>query len=146
MVTRIRRVDVWDLGFLRRLSAWGSLSDTRPTTRSLPHSAASSFRATREGDSRVPALKPYCTKRDLLLYRPWAVYLATLVLWSYGYARDGPPGADPSPNYSSNEHRMRSYSLSLPQVSRLALEEPHTSYSVYTPSADRGSSGTALVD
>ena len=137
---------MWDLGFLRRLSAWGSLSDTRPTTRSLPHSAASSFRATREGDSRVPALKPYCTKRDLLLYRPWAVYLATLVLWSYGYARDGPPGADPSPNYSSNEHRMRSYSLSLPQVSRLALEEPHTSYSVYTPSADRGSSGTALVD
>ncbi|KAF2728545.1 hypothetical protein EJ04DRAFT_591134 [Polyplosphaeria fusca] len=34
--------------------------------------------------------KEYSARDDLLLDRPWALYLATIIVWSYGYALDGP--------------------------------------------------------
>ncbi|KAL5340396.1 fungal-specific transcription factor domain-containing protein [Aspergillus crustosus] len=32
----------------------------------------------------------YCGREDYLLNRPWVIYVATLVVWCYGYALDGP--------------------------------------------------------
>ena len=32
----------------------------------------------------------YKARNDYLLNRPWVIYLSTLVIWSYGYALDGP--------------------------------------------------------
>jgi len=32
----------------------------------------------------------YSARDDCLLNRPWVLYFATLIVWSYGYARDGP--------------------------------------------------------
>ena len=32
----------------------------------------------------------YCARDDYLMSRPWVLYLATLVVWSYGYASEGP--------------------------------------------------------
>jgi hypothetical protein len=33
---------------------------------------------------------PYSARDDFLLNRPWVLYFATLIVWSYGYAHDGP--------------------------------------------------------
>ena len=32
----------------------------------------------------------YSARDDYLLNRPWVLYFATLIIWSYGYALDGP--------------------------------------------------------
>jgi hypothetical protein len=32
----------------------------------------------------------YCAREDFLLNRPWVLYFAVLVVWSYGYALEGP--------------------------------------------------------
>jgi hypothetical protein len=32
----------------------------------------------------------YSARDDFLLNRPWVLYFATLIVWSYGYALDGP--------------------------------------------------------
>jgi hypothetical protein len=32
----------------------------------------------------------YSARDDFLLHRPWVLYFATLIVWSYGYALDGP--------------------------------------------------------
>ncbi|KAK2783767.1 hypothetical protein FQN52_009511 [Onygenales sp. PD_12] len=37
-----------------------------------------------------PGLKEYAARDDFLLNRPWVLYFAALVVWSYGYALDGP--------------------------------------------------------
>ncbi|CAI6337460.1 unnamed protein product [Periconia digitata] len=34
--------------------------------------------------------RPYYARDDILLNRPWVLYFATLIVWSYGYALDGP--------------------------------------------------------
>jgi hypothetical protein len=36
------------------------------------------------------AVPPYSSCNDHLLYRPWALYFATLIVWSYGFALEGP--------------------------------------------------------
>jgi hypothetical protein len=42
----------------------------------------------------------YCARDDYLLNRPWVLYFATLIVWSYGYALDGPI----QPMYKLNSH------------------------------------------
>ena len=37
-----------------------------------------------------PDLSPYSARDDFLLNRPWVLYFAALIVWSYGYALDGP--------------------------------------------------------
>lgn len=32
----------------------------------------------------------YSARDDFLINRPWVVYVAALIVWSYGYALDGP--------------------------------------------------------
>ena len=40
--------------------------------------------------SRAPNAPVYSARDDVLLNRPWVLYYAMLVVWSYGYALDGP--------------------------------------------------------
>jgi hypothetical protein len=43
------------------------------------------------GISGPPAINlSYSARDDFLLNRPWVLYFATLIVWSYGYALDGP--------------------------------------------------------
>lgn len=44
-----------------------------------------------EGTS-LPRLTRYCARDDNLFHRPWAIYLATLIVWAYGFALEGPLG------------------------------------------------------
>ncbi|KAF2877659.1 fungal-specific transcription factor domain-containing protein [Massariosphaeria phaeospora] len=37
-----------------------------------------------------PSTRYYNARDDYLLNRPWVLYFATLIVWSYGYALDGP--------------------------------------------------------
>lgn len=37
-----------------------------------------------------PGAASYSARDDFLLNRPWVLYYAVLVVWSYGYALDGP--------------------------------------------------------
>jgi hypothetical protein len=41
---------------------------------------------------------PYSARRDMLLNRPWVLYFAALVLWSYGHALEGPCPDVPAPS------------------------------------------------
>jgi hypothetical protein len=41
--------------------------------------------------------QPYETRHDVLLNRPWVLYFAALVVWSYGFAIEGPCYAHPQP-------------------------------------------------
>ncbi|KAL5625228.1 hypothetical protein BROUX41_005288 [Berkeleyomyces rouxiae] len=40
---------------------------------------------------------PYSARDDVLLNRPWVVYLASLVVWCYGFALEGPCADEPVP-------------------------------------------------
>jgi hypothetical protein len=39
----------------------------------------------------------YSARDDFLLNRPWVLYFAALIVWSYGYALDGPISTPESP-------------------------------------------------
>lgn len=43
----------------------------------------------------------YSARDDFLLHRPWVLYMAALVVWSYGYALDGPLPSSSSPRNQS---------------------------------------------
>ncbi|EOD43732.1 Zinc finger C2H2-type protein [Neofusicoccum parvum] len=47
----------------------------------------------------------YSARDDSLLNRPWVLYFATLIVWSYGYALDGP--IDPIYQLDSREDLVR---------------------------------------
>lgn len=55
--------------------------------------SAASYRGSHLGGSKM--LCPYSARDDFLLNRPWVLYYAVLVVWSYGYALDGPLMAPP---------------------------------------------------
>ena len=44
----------------------------------------------------VEGLSPYSARDDFLLNRPWVLYFAALIVWSYGYALDGAVRSSPS--------------------------------------------------
>lgn len=53
---------------------------------------------------------PYNAKDDVLLNRPWVLYFATLVVWCYGYALEGPiPNHQPPATVEEKRDQMRSY-------------------------------------
>lgn len=54
-----------------------------PDTTGLGSSAPSST-------SSLPKDFTYSARDDYLINRPWVLYFATLIVWSYGYALDGP--------------------------------------------------------
>ncbi len=53
----------------------------------------------------------YSAREDYLMYRPWVLYFAALIVWSYGYALDGPlPTTRTPPSTPTEKHReMRDY-------------------------------------
>ena len=44
----------------------------------------------------MESLTSYSARDDFLLNRPWVLYFAALIVWSYGYALDGPVKSVPS--------------------------------------------------
>ena len=53
---------------------------------------------------------PYSARDDVLLNRPWVLYFAALVVWSYGYALEGPCINVWQPaNYQEQLQQMREY-------------------------------------
>lgn len=44
----------------------------------------------------MESLSSYSARDDFLLNRPWVLYFAALIVWSYGYALDGPVRAIPN--------------------------------------------------
>ena len=42
------------------------------------------------------SLTSYSARDDFLLNRPWVLYFAALIVWSYGYALDGPVSSPPN--------------------------------------------------
>lgn len=51
----------------------------------------------RSGYSSQSSTEPYSARDDVLLNRPWVLYFAALVVWSYGYALEGPCPEVPVP-------------------------------------------------
>ena len=45
---------------------------------------------TARGTANLPKEFTYSAREDYLINRPWVLYFATLIVWSYGYALDGP--------------------------------------------------------
>lgn len=56
----------------------------------------------------------YSARDDFLINRPWVVYVAALIVWSYGYALDGPIQCPP--NLSSPEKQTYDMRLFLERV------------------------------
>ncbi|KUI54914.1 Zinc finger protein klf1 [Cytospora mali] len=53
---------------------------------------------------------PYCARDDVLLNRPWVLYFAALVVWSYGHALEGPCPDVIIPNSQAERvQQMREY-------------------------------------
>ncbi|KAL2891267.1 Zinc finger protein klf1 [Ceratocystis lukuohia] len=53
---------------------------------------------------------PYSARDDVLLNRPWVVYLASLVVWCYGFALEGPCPDEPLPkNKHEAVQQMKKY-------------------------------------
>ncbi|EWC46203.1 hypothetical protein DRE_04581 [Drechslerella stenobrocha 248] len=61
------------------------------------------------------ALTAYVARDDYLLNRPWVLYFATLVVWAYGVALDGPlPAPIHVPQTLQEQHRdMRNYLITV---------------------------------
>ena len=49
-------------------------------------------------------LSPYSARDDFLLNRPWVLYYAVLIVWSYGYALDGPLKSPPPLETDEQQH------------------------------------------
>ncbi|ORY65474.1 fungal-specific transcription factor domain-containing protein [Pseudomassariella vexata] len=61
---------------------------------------------------------PYSARDDVLLNRPWVLYFAALVVWCYGFALEGPSGAQVPIPTSDHEKidQMREYLQKLGSV------------------------------
>lgn len=54
--------------------------------------------------------EPYSARDDVLLNRPWVLYFASLVVWCYGYALEGPCSSSDVPaTQQERRQRMRQY-------------------------------------
>ncbi|KKZ60366.1 hypothetical protein EMCG_04881 [[Emmonsia] crescens] len=63
-------------------------------------------KAVHHGPAGYLDLNEYRTRDDFLLNRPWVIYFAALVVWSYGYALDGPITA-PVPELSTPDEQRK---------------------------------------
>ena len=63
---------------------------------------------------RMAEIVIYSARNDFLLNRPWALYVAALTVWSYGYALDGPLKS--VPNLSTYEQQFTDMRLFLERV------------------------------
>ncbi|KAJ5320595.1 hypothetical protein PENANT_c033G06324 [Penicillium antarcticum] len=65
-----------------------------------------------------PATQPgeYAARDDYLLNRPWVMYFAALVVWTYGYALDGP--LRPAPVLATQAERQQDMQVFLHRMSQ----------------------------
>ena len=77
----------------------------------MPDTAGSSRNSTVSGMEGLP---PYSARDDFLLNRPWVLYFASLIVWSYGYALDGPVKS--IPNLYTVEEQMHDMRVFLTRV------------------------------
>lgn len=62
------------------------------------------------GTNGAQASSGYSARDDFLLNRPWVLYFATLIVWSYGYALDGPIKSPPDMStVEQQEYDMRRF-------------------------------------
>ncbi|KAJ2905485.1 c2h2 finger domain-containing protein [Zalerion maritima] len=65
-----------------------------------------------------PTELPYSARDDVLLNRPWVLYFAVLVVWSYGFALEGPcPNAQIPVSPQDRLQQMREYLRKYGEVS-----------------------------
>jgi hypothetical protein len=61
--------------------------------------------------------EPYQAKDDVLLNRPWVLYFATLVVWCYGFALEGPtPNIPPPATQQEKMQQMRNYLITFGSI------------------------------
>ena len=65
----------------------------------------------------------YSPRDDYLLNRPWVLYFAALVVWSYGYAVDGPLAADKIPPLETKEEQVSDMRAFMQRVGAVASPE-----------------------
>lgn len=93
---RARDAVFFALGFLRRVLVPEDFGGShRGSNPHLPHASPSTGplpppQRSRTPGSTVSEPADYSAREDFLLNRPWMLYFATLIVWSYGYALDGP--------------------------------------------------------
>ena len=99
----------------RRMKDWALTAKARDATYyalkflcsvMIPGEAGSSP----SGGYSNPNDPPYSARDDVLLNRPWVLYFAALVVWSYGYALEGPCASVQQPaKYQEQLQQMREY-------------------------------------
>lgn len=69
-------------------------------------------------DNSTYATFDYSPRDDVILNRPWVVYFAALIVWSYGFALEGPSSqaAPPDYDFDAQVRDMRSYLRQLGSV------------------------------
>jgi hypothetical protein len=80
-------------GAQRRMEAWApTVRARRATFHALRFLRTVLLAGDHSPNPNTPssAVLSYSTSDDHLLYRPWSLYFATLIVWSYGFALDGP--------------------------------------------------------
>lgn len=77
----------------------------------MPDTATSHRNAAANG---MEGLSPYSARDDFLLNRPWVLYFASLIVWSYGYALDG--SVQSLPNLSTPEEQTHDMRVFLTRV------------------------------
>ncbi|KAK2861212.1 hypothetical protein FQN49_004432 [Arthroderma sp. PD_2] len=75
-----------------------------------------SGRADHSGTGSNMNVPEYSAREDLIMSRPWVLYFAALVVWSYGFALDGPIQPSPAPDLSLPEHQRHDMYVFLERV------------------------------
>ncbi|KAM0416107.1 hypothetical protein ACHAPD_005022 [Fusarium lateritium] len=77
--------------------------------------------------------EPYDARDDVLLNRPWVMYFAALVVWSYGFALEGPCPSIPLPtNKQEKLQHMRNYFIKFGTIENPADLQNRTGFNSNT--------------
>ncbi|KAF2149971.1 hypothetical protein K461DRAFT_270523 [Myriangium duriaei CBS 260.36] len=104
-----------DAACLRMRQTWAPSARARDATVFALKFLSSVLLPDTETDAILPSDYEACN--DVLLNRPWALYIACMIVWSYGYANDGPLMPLPSSSSSSSPPALHS-----PAVARSAAQ------------------------
>jgi hypothetical protein len=88
----------------RRMKEWAPTARARDATF---YAARFLSQVLLPGNHIIPggAVSEYAARDDFLLNRPWVLYFAALIVWSYGYALDGPVSTPESPIINPIQNR-----------------------------------------
>ncbi|KAK7734977.1 hypothetical protein SLS53_007754 [Cytospora paraplurivora] len=104
-----RMKDIWAPSVRARDATWYALKflcSVLLEENGTPHPNSNGFK----NQSHVGGELPYCARDDVLLNRPWVLYFAALVVWSYGHALEGPcPDVVVPTSQAERVRQMREY-------------------------------------